>query len=190
MGLLSRQCLDEMGFASVGARVRISDKASFYGCGNISIGDDVRIDDFCVLSAGPGGICIGKNVHVAVFSSLIGAERIVLEDFSNISSRVSIYSNTDDFSGECMTNPTIPERFVNVRKAAVVVGRHVVIGAGTVILPGVTLGEGVAVGALSLVKDDLEDFGVYAGVPVRYIRPRSRKVLEVEKEFMAQRAVW
>ena len=108
MALLSAQTLVAMGFATVGRNVRVSDRASFHGVSRIRLGDDVRIDDFCVLSAGAGGIHIGSHVHVAVYSCMIGAGRITLGDFANISSRVSIYSSSDDYSGASMTNPTIP----------------------------------------------------------------------------------
>lgn len=70
MTMLDRASVESMGFASVGRNVVISDKVSFYNCANISIGNNVRIDDFCVLSAGEGGIVIGNNVHIAVYSSL------------------------------------------------------------------------------------------------------------------------
>ena len=81
---------------------------------NIVIGNNVRIDDFVVLSAGQGGIEIGNYIHIAVFSSLIGAGRIALSDFCNISSRVSIYSSSDDYTGEYMTNPMMPKILTNV----------------------------------------------------------------------------
>src|ERR1700760_4625998 len=135
MSTLSRATLVDMGFASVGDNVRISDRASFYGTSRIVLGDCVRIDDFCVLSAGRGGISIGHNVHVAIYSSMIGAGKISLEDFSNISSRVSIYSSSDDFSGETMTNPTVPDEFKKVLNADVYIGKHVIVGCGSVILP-------------------------------------------------------
>ena len=184
MGILSPEALQRMGFASVGKDLAVSDRASFYGLSKIALGDRVRIDDFCVLSAGNGGIAVGSNVHIAVFSSLIGAGRITLGDFSNISSRVSIYSSSDDFSGATMTNPTIPDEYKNVKHADVAIGRHVIIGCGSVILPGVTLEEGVAVGALSLIRADCTAFGIFAGNPARRIGERRRDLLELESQFI------
>ncbi len=184
MGLLNRQEIESMGFASVGASPQLSDKASYYNCANIIIGDNVRIDDFCVLSAGAGGIVIGSHIHIAVYSFLIGAGKISLHDFSGLSSRVSIYSSCDDYSGLSMTNPMIPNEFTNVHDADVVVGRHVIIGASSVLLPGVVLDEGVAVGALSLVSKSCKAFGVYSGVPAKRIKERKRDVLELERQFL------
>jgi len=187
MALLSRQQLLEMGFAEVGDPVFISDKASFYGCSRIRLGQHVRIDDFAVLSAGAGGITIGSYIHIAVYSSLIGAGAIQIDDFANISSRVSVYSSSDDYSGETMTNPMVPEAYKAVQHAPVLIGRHVIIGAGTVVLPGVTLHEGAAVGALSLVNRDCAAFGIYAGVPALWRKARSMQLLTLEAQMQLAR---
>jgi dTDP-4-amino-4,6-dideoxy-D-glucose acyltransferase len=184
MGLLTDEQVTEMGFAYIGNNVRLSDKASYYNCKNIRLGNNVRIDDFCVLSAGAGGIVIGSYVHIAVYSSIIGGGKVTLNDFSNISSRVSIYSSSDDYSGAMLTNPTVPSEFTNVQHADVNIGRHVIIGAGSVVLPGVVLEEGAAIGALSLVKEDCQSFSIYAGIPVKRIRDRKRDLLDMETKLI------
>lgn len=185
MAMLSREAIEAMGFAALGENVQISDRASFYGTSRISIGSHVRIDDFCVLSAGKGGINLGDHIHVAVYSSLIGAGKITLSDYCNISSRVAVYSSNDDYSGAAMTNPTVPSEFTGVTHAPVFLGKHVIVGSGSVILPGVTLEEGVAVGALSLVQKSCDAFGIYVGNPARRIKERKRDLLEAEKRFLA-----
>ena len=183
MGILSREIVEQMGFASIGENVQVSDRASFYNVSKISLGNNVRIDDFSVLSAGLGGISIGNHIHIAVFSLLIGAGKIILSDFCNISSRVSIYSSNDDYSGSTMTNPTLPSQYTGVTHADVLLDKHVIVGCGSVILPGITLEEGVAVGALSLVTKDCKAFGIYTGNPARRIKERKRDLLELEKSF-------
>lgn len=185
--MLSQKDIKQIGFASVGENVQISDRASFYGASRISIGSNVRIDDFCVLSAGVSGISIGQHVHIAVYSSMIGAGEIRLSDFCNISSRVSIYSSNDDYSGTTMTNPTVPSEYTGVTHADVFLGRHVIVGSGSVILPGVRLEEGVSVGALSLVTQNCTAFGIYAGTPARRISERKRDLLELEQRFIASK---
>lgn len=185
MALLTAHEIAQMGFQSVGKNVQLSNRASFYNCAQISIGDHVRIDDFCVLSAGVGGILIGNHVHIAVYSSLIGAGDIVLSDFANISSKVSIYSSSDDYSGEWMTNPTIPAKFTGVTHGKVFIGRHVIVGCNSVILPNIALADGVAIGALSLVNKDCAAFGIYAGSPAKRIKERSRNLLALEQAFLA-----
>lgn len=185
MASLNRSVIESMGFASVGENVIISDRASFYNCTNISLGNNVRIDDFCVLAAGVGGISIGDYVHIAVGSTLIGAGKITMSDFSGLSSRVSIYSSSDDYSGAAMTNPTVPSQYTNVTHADVFIGRHAIVGSGSVVLPGVTLEECVAIGALSLVQKNCKAFGIYFGSPAKLISERKRDLLELEKTFLS-----
>jgi acetyltransferase-like isoleucine patch superfamily enzyme len=174
----------KLGFKSIGDNVLISRKASFYGISRISVGNHVRIDDFCVLSAGKGGIDIGNFVHIAVFVSLMGEGKITLGDFSGISSKVSVYSSNDDYSGEFMSNPTIPIEYTSVNHADVAICRHALVGSGSIILPGVTLKEGAVVGALSLVNKDCEEFYIYKGNPARKVVKRSRELLKLENEFL------
>lgn len=188
MAFLSQEAIEKMGFFSVGENVQISDRASLYNVANVSFGNNVRIDDFCVLSAGVGGIRIGDHVHIAVYSSLIGAGKIMVSSFCNISSRVSIYSSNDDYSGATMTNPTVPNQYTGVTHADVFLGKHVIVGSGSIILPGVTLEEGVAVGALSLVTKNCEAFGIYAGSPAKRIKERKRDLLELEKQFLSSKS--
>ena len=178
--MLTRQQLEKIGFATIGEDIRISPFARFYGAEHIHLGDHVRIDDFCILSAGKGGIEIGSFVHIAAYCSLIGQEKISMRDFSGLSSRVSIYSSSDDYSGATLTNPTVPDKYKSVTHAPVDIGRHVIVGAGSVILPGAQLGEGSAIGALSLVTKACEPFWIYAGNPAKKIKPRHDKLLSLE----------
>lgn len=185
MAFLSQQELEQLGFKALGKNVLLSDKACVYGAKNIAIGDNSRIDDFCILSAGAGGIHLGKHVHIACFVSLIGHATITVDDFAGISGRTSVYSSTDDFSGLYLTGPTVSADFTNVRTQPVHIGRHVIVGAGSIILPGVTLHDGSALGAMSLANRDCEAFGIYGGSPARLIKARDKKLLELEEAFLA-----
>lgn len=183
MSFYSQNELESIGFKLLGQNVCISRKASIYNPGNIEIGDNSRIDDFCLLSASSKGIKIGRNVHIAAFSSIIGAEYIELGDYSGLSSRVSLYSSSDDYSGEYMTNPTVEKQYTNVNSKPVVLGKHVIVGSGSVILPGVYLEEGVAVGALSLINRSFSEFLIVAGNPARKINSRKRQLIQLESEY-------
>lgn len=185
MSFYSPDELARLGLRSYGENVLISKKASLYNASAIDLGSHVRIDDFCVLSAGAGGIEIGSFVHVAVYASMIGAGRIVLGDYSCLSGRVAIYSSNDDYSGEYLTNPMVPDAYRGVTSADVVVGRHALIGAGSIVLPGVTIGEGAAVGAMSFVRTDCDAFGIYAGTPARRIKSRKPSLLTLESLHQA-----
>jgi galactoside O-acetyltransferase len=183
--LTDRQ-ISKLGLKSVGNNVKISKYTNFYGAQFISIGSNSRIDDFCILSASPEGlVSVGNHVHISTGVNLFGAAGIQIADFSGLSSGVKIYSISDDFSGDFMTNPTLPRKYLNVQRGLVVIEKHVIIGAGTVILPGVKIGEGVAVGALSLVTKSLSAWHIYIGQPARKIKTRSKKLLKLEKEFIS-----
>jgi len=186
MAYYSRDELLTLGLAKVGENVLISRQASLYNCAKISINNNVRIDDFCVLSAGQGGIDIGSFIHVAPFCSLIGAGKIKLSDFCNLSSRVSIYSSNDDYSGQFLTNPMVPFKYTNVSHADVILGKHVIVGSGSVILPGIIIEEGAAVGALSFVTKNCRPFGIYSGIPVKFIKERKRDLLQLEIKLLEE----
>lgn len=184
MSYYSAAELKKIGFKKLGKNVKISSKSSIYAADKISIGNNVRIDDFCILSAGDEGIEIGNNIHIACYTSIIGRKKITISDFANISARVSIYSISDDFSGASLTNPTIPDKYKKLIQAPVKIGRHVVIGNGSIILPGITIEDGSAIGALSLVKNDVKQNNIVAGIPTKNISNRKKDIYKLEKEYL------
>ncbi len=178
---LSENELSQIPFSKIGKNVHISRHCSIYGAEKIELGENVRIDDFCILS---GKIRIDNNIHIAAYSALYGGEAgINVSNYANISSRVCIYAVSDDYSGGSMTNPTIPDRYKHVINEPVYIGRHVIIGSGCIILPGVRLEEGTALGAMSLCKQSTQPWKIYAGIPAKIIKDRSRELLKYEKEF-------
>ena len=111
-----------------------------------------------------------------------------MEDFCGLSGRVNVYSVSDDYSGRSMTNPTVPDELRNVERAPVRVRRHVVVGSGSVIMPGVTLGLGATVGALSFVTKSVPEYAIVMGNPLRRVGTRDRTLLEKEKLFLSGEA--
>ena len=180
---LSKEDVLKIGFKSVGDNVLISDKCVIYGAERIEIGNNVRIDDFCFLSAGLGGIQIGNYIHISIYSSLVGAGKITMKDFSGLSSRTTVLSSSDDYSGLSLTNPTVPTEYSNVYSADVTLGKHVIIGSGTIILPGVTIGDGTAIGSLSLVKKNVEENIIASGIPAKKIGDRKLNIYELESKI-------
>jgi dTDP-4-amino-4,6-dideoxy-D-glucose acyltransferase len=183
MAFLDADGVRALGLAAVGEQVQIDADARIVAPQRTRIGSHTRIDAFCVISAGRDGIAIGDHVHVAAHCFVAGTARIELDDFCGISGRTSVYSSTDDFSGLHLTGPTVPDELRDVESRPVRVGRHVIVGAGTVILPGVTIADGAAVGAMSLVRKDVAPFTIVAGNPARPIRPRERRLLELEQRL-------
>ena len=174
--------LKELGLKSFGENVLISRNACIYGAENITIGNNVRIDDFCILS---GKINIGSWIHISAYTGLFGGkEGIELADFVTISSRCVVYAISDDYSGKTMTNPMINDEYRQTYGGTVFFEKHSIIGSGCIVLPDVTLHEGVAVGAMSLVKSDLEEWSMYVGVPAVKIKERDRTAKELEHKMM------
>lgn len=174
--------LKEIGFRQVGDNVLISRNASIYGANNISIGSNVRIDDFAILS---GNIMVGNYVHIAAGVMIFaGTAGVILEDFVGVSSRSAIYATSDDYSGGFLTNPMVPLQFRNVIEGRVILKKHSLIGSGSTILPNVVVGEGASVGSMSLINMDIDDFTISVGIPAREIKKRSKKVLELEKKLL------
>lgn len=127
---------------------------------------------------------LGNNIHIAAYSAIYGGEDgVFIEDFSNISSRVTIYSISDDYFGNTITNPTISEEYKHIHSSPVVIKRHCIIGSTSVILPGTVLEEGSAFGAFSFVKENSEPWSINVGIPIHKIADRSRRLLEQEMKY-------
>jgi dTDP-4-amino-4,6-dideoxy-D-glucose acyltransferase len=175
----------DLGLGAVGDQVLIHSRAVLVNCPNIFLGDHIRIDPFVLISAGEG-VHIGRNVHIAAYVSIVGAAKVEIGDFAGLSQGVRLLSASDDFSGAHLTGPTVPEAYKSVQSAPVTIGRHVVVGAGSVVLPGCTIGDGATVGAMSLVNETLEPWKIYVGVPARAIRERRRDVVALEADYLAK----
>lgn len=179
----TRDELLEIGFKQVGEDVRISRKSSVYSPEKISIGSHVRIDDFAILS---GAIQLGNYIHISAYTALFGGSGqcgITVDDYATLSSRVCVYAETDDYSGACMTNPLISPKYRKVISGQVHLYKHVIIGSGCVVLPGVELKEGAAFGAMALIKHDAESWSINVGIPSHKIKARSQNVKDLEKQF-------
>ncbi len=184
MAYLSEIQLREVGFKHLGENVRISDKASIYNPEMIELGDNSRIDDFCVIS---GRVVIGKYCHITPMCLVAGGvPGVFFSDFCTLAYGVKVFSQSDDYSGLTLTNSLIPKKYKAEIYEPVSIGRHVIIGAGSIILPGVNLAEGCSIGAMTLVNKSTEPWGIYVGNPARRIKERKKDMLELEKKFLAE----
>lgn len=181
--------LAQLGLAACGTDVKISRNCAIIGAKNVRIGSHVRIDDYVVISAASGSLELGSYIHIAAGAYLGCAGGITLADFTAISHGTKVYSASDDYSGAALTNPTVPKKYLKVDVAPVVLGRHAIIGAGSIVLPGATVAEGTAVGAMSLIKRGFQcaPWSVYFGSPARKIANRSKLLLEAEAALLAER---
>jgi len=175
--------IDQFGFKSVGKNLLIDRSAIIIGAANISFGNDVRIDAFVMITAGEPGVIIGNHVHIGAGSYLFGGAGIKIDDFVGLSGRVSIYSASDDYSGEFLTNPTIPQELRGIHSGRVVLDKHVIVGAGSIIMPNIILGIGCAIGALTFVRNSVAPFAIVHGNPMKIIGERKQQILELEKSL-------
>lgn len=182
MAYYSEEELSKLGFKSIGSNVKVSDKACIYNADLIEIGDNSRIDDFCIVS---GKVFIGRNVHITPQCLVAGGEPgIVIGDFVALAYGVKVFAQSDDYSGKTMTNSTVPKAYKNEIFKSVNVGRQSIIGANSVIMPGANIGEGNAIGANSLVTSSTQDWSIYVGSPAKKLKDRKKDLLELEKNYL------
>lgn len=182
MAWLSTEQIRQIGFKRVGSNVKISDKASIHNADEIEIGDNTRIDDFCVIS---GKVIFGRNVHIAVFCNIAGGSLgVYLDDFSGLAYGCCVFSQSDDYSGLTLTNPTVPTIFKSEKRARVHIGRHCIVGTQSVIFPGVTMADGCSLGAMSMLTKSTEPWTIHFGIPARKIKNRKKGLLDLEKQYL------
>ena len=174
-------------FGKMGKDVILRPLSKIVNTENISIGNSVIVDDFVFINGGKRTE-IKNFVHIASFVSITGGGELLIEDFSGISSGCRIFTGNDDYSGKSLTGPTIPHAYRNVIRSHVHIKKHVVVGANSVILPGVVIGEGACVGANSLVKTDLKPWTIYAGSPAKPIQVRPKELIyKYEEKLKAEK---
>lgn len=182
MSFYTDEELLDLGFKKLGRNVKISKKTSIYRSYEIEIGDNSRIDDFCIIS---GNITIGRNVHFAAYSHVSAGEcSVIFEDFSGLAYGCNVFTGTDDYSGLTLTNPTVPKEYKGLIESNIIIGKHVIIGTNSIVFPGVHIKEGCAIGAQTLVTKSTEPWGIYFGIPAKRIKSRKKDLLILEEKYL------
>lgn len=175
---LSIKQLAKVGVKLVGgANVQVSKNAIFHKPQNITLMNNVRIDDGVVLSA-HGTIEIGNYVHIARNCLFYSGTIIRLEDFTTVSSDCKFYGLTDNYNGTVLIGPTCPDNFRQVLKGDIVMSKYSAVGSSCVLLPNTILHQGAAVGALSLVRGELTEWTIFGGNPLKKLKIRHQKCKE------------
>ncbi len=180
---LNEADLAGFGFKSIGTNVQISSDTRIYGAQNISIGSNIRIDDFCTIVAVNGSIDLGDYVSIMRGCHLSGVFGIEMKAFSHLAGNCLIYSASDDYSGVGITTVTVPREYQRFRGGKVTIGRHAIVGAGSVVLGEADIGDGCAIGAMSLVRKNLDPWGIYYGIPAERKGDRSKDLLKFERHL-------
>ena len=152
--------------------VKTFEYTKIIGIENIEFGKNIIIDDFAFIYA-KGKIKLGNYIHIGIYASITGGDELIVGDFCAISQGVRILTATDDFKDWGFGNSTIDNQFRNLKSLPINIGNFSIIGANSVILPGIRIGEGAMVGANSTITKDLEPWSIYVG---------NRKVGERNKE--------
>jgi acetyltransferase-like isoleucine patch superfamily enzyme len=149
----------------------------------VEIGNNVIIDDFTYIST---ALKIEDNVHISSGSKIIGGRNsyVEMKEFSTLAPNVVLSAGSDDYIGGIAT-PMVPIEYKgNVEIGEIIIGRHSIVGANSVVLPNVTFEEGASVGALSMVKSNLAPWTLFAGIPAKPIKERNKKqILAFEKKL-------
>ena len=170
--------LKKIGFKKIGKNILIKKSVQFHFCENISLGNNLRIDDFTILT-GRGGLIIGDFVHISSHCNILGKKGIIIGNYVTLAPTINIFSSTDDYHGNRLHHPMLNEKKLGGYGGKVVIKNHVIVGSHSVILPNLVIGEGVSIGSLSLVKSTLSPWTIYCGIPVKKIGKRKKKMLQL-----------
>jgi len=136
----------------------------------------LRIETGCMLhcggnswSNGEGYIRFGKGCWLAQNNVLYGAGGLEFGDYAGTGPGVMIFSSRDNYGMEHAHKPHIVHHF-----AKVTIGSYVRIFSGSIVGPGVTIGDGAVIGANSVVLDDIPSWSIAAGSPARVLGKRDR----------------
>ena len=163
MAFLSDGELADVGVRA-GRNVLVSSDAQIFGGERLRIGDNVRIDAFCIISTGSTGLVrLGSHIHISAAVRIFGEGSVTLGDFTTISSASTLYSASDDFSGRHLVGPTAPNDLRSVDVQPIVLEDLAAVGAHSIVLPGKTLHQGAVLGAMSLARDSLDPWTIYTG---------------------------
>lgn len=174
--------LKKMGITVYGENVSISKFANIYNPKNLILHDNIRIDDFTIISC-KGIIEIFNYVHISAQCFFSSTTKIVIGNYSAVSVGTKIFGGCDDFSGEYLANPTIPEKYTNVKIGNILIGNNVIIGSNSVIMPDITIEDGAVIGANSFVNKNCDSWKIYAGSPIKFIKNRKTTCLQLLHEF-------
>lgn len=159
-----------------GMHTKLSERTRWMYSFQCAVGEYSIIDDFCYISC---ALEMGAFSHIGANCTLLGGGMVVrIGDFVDIGPGCRIVSASHDYGKTFFASPAIPIQFrEEAIRAPVYIHDHCLLGAGTVVLPGVELPEGVSSGAMTLFTDRVkyEPWTVYAGIPARPLHSRCGK---------------
>ena len=147
--------------------------------GRISIGSNTHIRGFLQIFTQSGEIEIGNHCYIGEYSKIWSAKHIMIGDRVLISHNVNIHDNIShpvdavsrhsDYLRILGISQMQASTF-DLKPNPIVINNDAWIGFNSIILKGVTIGEGAIVGAGSVVTKDVPDWAVVAGNPAKIIK--------------------
>lgn len=143
----------------------------------IEIGDGTRVFEFAVLRAvgGTGDIVVGERCMINPHCVLYSGNGIFLGNDVLLAPGVQVVPTNHAFARR---DVTIAKQGFLPSKGGVRIGDDVWIGAGSVLLDGVTIGRGAIVAAGSVVRGDIPAYTIWGGVPARQVGVRGEEAEE------------
>jgi len=177
-----------MNFKNLGKNAKIYPLAKIIYPENISIGIESVIDDFAFIYASGKGIEIGNFCHITTHCSLFAGGKITFKDFSAIGPGCIVLAESDDYNGNGFIGLQVfGDKYRCRIESDVIFEKHAHVGAGTIIQPGVTIGEGCSIGSGSLVTRSMPPWTVCYGSPCKPVRDKPKeKQLNMEKQFLEE----
>lgn len=177
-----RSELLKLGFSYVGKDCKISKKISIYGAKG-KIGNRVRIDDDVIIK---GKVIIGNNVHIARGCTLSGGEEgIYIDDFSAVSNFVQFFTGSDNYMYPAIPSATLSKnlqkKYCKIYLAKILIGKSVLIGTMSTILPGADIGDFSSVGAYSIIYKKIEE-GFYYSNNNKIVK-KKRNLLKIKSLY-------
>jgi len=160
----------------IGSNVEIRHGCALFAKGRnglgITIGDRCRIKEYCILDSYGGYIELGEQVLLGQGSIIHGHGEVRIGSYSLIGQNVSILSNNHIFDSLPSHIQTQGEKLDKT-----IIGSNVWIGAGSLVLSGVNIGDHSVIAAGSIVTKDIESFSLYSGSPAFKRKSLNKKVL-------------
>ncbi|MDI6701314.1 MAG: acyltransferase [bacterium] len=187
-------------FKACGKNVLIDQGVIIQGAKWISIGNNVWIDQYCILIAGVvdekesarvftkkgnpyysgmgGELIIGNNVHIAPFCTIQAHGGTYIGNNVGIASGSRVYSLSHHYRNpkdrtdtfSYKFTPMAPKSEQSLISAPVVISDDCALGLNSVVLPGTTIKKGTWIGVSSFVAKDTEEDSIYMSRPARFIK--------------------
>jgi len=168
-----------------GKNSKIYSTAKIINPENLILGLESIIADFCFIYAVGRGIEIGNFCNITEHCIIQAGGLVKLHDFVGLGPRTTILAASDDYEGKGLIGLTIFGKYRMTTFKDVIIHKHAHIGMGSIIMPGVTIGEGCSIGAGSLVTKDMPPWSICYGSPCKFIKTKpSTYQLELEESFL------